>query len=41
VDEEDLRFLVVLGWEFFLLCLFDGFPVKKKKKKKKKKIKKK
>ena len=29
-EDEDLRFLVVLGWEFFLLCLFEGFPVIKK-----------
>ena len=27
VDDEDFRFLVVLGCEFFLLCLFGGLPV--------------
>lgn len=26
-EDDDLRFLVLLGWEFFLLCLFEGFPV--------------
>lgn len=25
-----MRFLVVLGCEFFLLCLFDGLPVNKR-----------
>ena len=30
VDEEDLRFLVVLGCEFFLLCRLVGLPVRVK-----------
>lgn len=28
MDDEDLRFLVVLGCEFFLLCLFDGLSAR-------------
>ena len=30
MDEDDLRFLVVLGWEFFLLRRLVGLPVRAK-----------